>query len=174
MKEFAHPGLEEMTSVDINRAIRNTISVARNEWKHVAEVSSEFDPDLPWVTCVPGALNQVLLNIFVNAAHAIGEVSGRTKKGAITVVTRRDGDWAEIRIGDTGAGIPEEIRQRIFDPFFTTKQPGKGTGQGLASAHYIVVKKHHGTIAVESEVGIGTTFIIRLPMYQDMKNSVAE
>jgi len=166
MKEFSHPGGEERKPVDINKAIDSTITVARNEWKYVADVVTDFDPELPLVPVLPGDFNQVILNLLVNAAHAIGDVvrSGTEQKGTITIRTRRDGDWVEIRISDTGTGIPEPIRNRIFDPFFTTKEPGRGTGQGLTIAHAVVVKKHGGTITFETEVGRGTTFIVRLPL----------
>lgn len=166
MKEFSHPGNEEKTLTDINRAIENTVTVARNEWKYVADLDTKFDEVLPPVPCLPGELNQVILNMVVNAAHAIAEVvgDGANGKGNIFIRTRKEGEWAEIRIEDTGAGIPEEIRERIFDPFFTTKQVGRGTGQGLSIAHNVIVEKHGGTIDVDSEVGKGTTFIIRLPL----------
>jgi len=165
MKEFSHPGPAEKVAVDINRALDSTILVCRNEWKYVADLKSEFDPELPLVPCVAGEINQVFLNLIVNAAHAIGDsVRDNGQKGAITVSTRRSGDWAEIRVRDTGTGIPEEIRPRIFDPFFTTKEVGKGTGQGLAIAHSVVVQKHQGAIDFESCVGAGTTFLVRLPL----------
>ncbi len=167
MKEFSHPGVEGKTAVDINRALESTITVARNEWKYVAEVETDFAEDLPLVPCLPGEINQVMLNILVNAAQAIGEVMGRDsnrEKGKIRVSTRRLGQEVEIRISDTGPGIPEEIRGKVFDPFFTTKEVGKGMGQGLAIAHHVVVEKHKGTITFETEVGKGTTFIIRLPV----------
>jgi signal transduction histidine kinase len=165
MKDFSHPGTGEKTAVNINLAIENTIMVARNEWKYVAEMVTGQDPNLPLVSCLPDEFNQVLLNLIINAAHAIGEVVGSgSNKGAITISTRQDGDWAEIRVQDTGTGIPEKIRPKIFDPFFTTKQVGKGTGQGLAIAHSVIVDKHGGTIACETEVGQGTTFVIRLPL----------
>jgi signal transduction histidine kinase len=166
MKEFSHPGGEERQEVDLNRAIESTVTVARNEWKYVAEVVTDLDPGLPLVPCVPGEINQVILNVLVNAAHAIADVvgDGPDKKGTIGIGSRRDGDWAEIRVRDTGTGIPEEIRARVFDPFFTTKELGKGTGQGLAIAHTVVVKKHGGTITFETAEGRGTTFIIRLPL----------
>jgi two-component system, NtrC family, sensor kinase len=164
MKEFAHPGTEEMSPVDINQAIRNTIAVARNEWKYVAEVQTDLESTLPMVNCVPGLFNQVILNIFVNAAHAIGEVCGKSNgdKGTITVSTRQDEEWVEVRISDSGTGIPPKIRTKIFDPFFTTKGVGKGTGQGLAMAHTVIVDKHKGSLTFETEEGKGTTFIIRL------------
>jgi PAS domain S-box-containing protein len=165
MKEFSHPGPVEKICVDINRALDSTILVSRNEWKYVAEMQSEFDPELPPVPCVPGEMNQVFLNLIVNAAHAVGDVVRDTgRKGVIAVGTRRNGDWAEIRIRDTGAGIPDEIRTKVFDPFFTTKEVGKGTGQGLSIAHAVVVQKHQGSIDFESRVGAGTTFLIRLPL----------
>ena len=166
MKEFSHPGGEEKTPVDINRAIGSTITVSRNEWKYVADMVTDLDPDLPSVSCLPGDFNQVILNIIVNAAHAIIAVvgDGAKGKGTITVSTRHDNGWAEIRISDTGTGIPKEVRTRIFDPFFTTKEIGRGTGQGLAIARSVVVDKHGGTLTFETEPGKGTTFIIRLPV----------
>lgn len=169
MKEFSHPGSSEMTTVDLNHALESTITVARNEWKYVADMVTDFDPNLPPVPCLPGEMNQVFLNIIVNAAHAIAEVvgDGSQGKGIIRVSTRALPDWVEIRISDTGTGIPESIRSKIFDPFFTTKQIGKGTGQGLAYAHTVVVEKHKGIITFETEEGKGTTFIIRLPLHQE-------
>ncbi|GIX49666.1 MAG: hypothetical protein KatS3mg131_3877 [Candidatus Tectimicrobiota bacterium] len=166
MKDFSHPGVEEKTPIDLNKALESTVTVARNEWKYVAELVLDLDPDLPLVPCLPGELNQVFLNIVVNAAHAIADVvgDGSQGKGTIRVSTHRDGDWVEVRISDTGTGIPEAIRERIFDPFFTTKEVGKGTGQGLAIAHDVVVKKHGGHLTFETEVGKGTTFIVRLPV----------
>lgn len=166
MKEFSHPGADEKTSIDLNGSIESTITVARNEWKYVADMETDFDPSLPLVPCLPGEFNQVILNIIVNAAHAIAAKTGGEpeRKGTIFVSTRvRDG-WAEVRIRDTGTGIREEIRSRIFDPFFTTKEVGKGTGQGLAISHSVIVEKHGGTIGFETETGIGTTFIVRLPL----------
>ena len=140
--------------------------VARNEWKYVAEVETDLDAGLPLVSCLPDEFNQVLLNLIINAAHAIGEVVGSDgcRKGVITLSTHLTGDGVEIRVQDTGTGIPEKIKARIFDPFFTTKQVGKGTGQGLAIAHSVIVDKHGGTISFETEVDRGTTFIIRLPL----------
>jgi len=165
MKEFSHPGTTEKTQMDLNHAIESTLTVCRNEWRYVAEVVTEFDSGLPLVQCLPGEINQTVLNIVVNAAHAIGDIArdANGTKGTITISTKRDGDWAEIRIRDTGTGIPEHARARVFDPFFTTKGVGKGTGQGLAIAHSVVVDKHGGTICFETENGKGTTFIIRLP-----------
>jgi PAS domain S-box-containing protein len=165
MKDFSHPATER-TPLDINRAMASTATVASNEWKYVAELRTDFDPDLPQVPVMPGDFNQVVLNMIVNAAHAIGDVvgDGANGRGIITLATRRVDDWAEIRISDTGCGMTPEIAARIFDPFFTTKAVGKGTGQGLAITHNVVVDKHGGTIRVESKPGAGTTFIIRLPL----------
>ncbi|MCC7490342.1 MAG: PAS domain S-box protein, partial [Gammaproteobacteria bacterium] len=165
MKEFSHPGADK-SPVDLNRAIQSTITVATNEWKYVADVVTEMDRDLPPVTCVAGAINQVVLNMLVNAAHAISAVvgDGCNGKGTITVATQRSGEFAVIRISDTGTGISAEVRERIFDPFFTTKEVGRGTGQGLAIAHDVIVNKHGGSIGLESEVGKGSTFIIRIPI----------
>ncbi len=166
MKDFSHPGGEEKVSTDLNKAIESTITVARNEWKYVADMVVDLDPDLPDVPCLIGDVNQVILNIMVNAAHAIGDVvaEGKLSKGTITVQTRHVDDAVEIRIKDTGGGIPEAIRNKIFDPFFTTKEVGRGTGQGLAIAHGVIVEKHGGAISFETEMGIGSTFIIRLPI----------
>jgi len=166
MKQFAHPGPETKTPTDINQAIETTITVARNEWKYMAEIHTAFAPDMPLVPCVSGELNQVILNMIINAAHAIADVTrkGAREKGVIAITTSHDGEWAQIRIADTGAGIPEDVGNRIFDPFFTTKEVGQGSGQGLAIAHTMVVDKHGGTIEYESEIGKGTTFFIRLPL----------
>jgi PAS domain S-box-containing protein len=166
MKEFSHPGAEEKQAIDLNRAMDSTLTISRNEWKYIADVVTDFDPELPLVTCMPADCNQVFLNLIVNAAHAIAEKvgDGSASKGTITVRTRRVGDVAEVRVEDTGTGIPEHIRSRVFDPFFTTKEVGRGTGQGLAIAHTIVVDKHGGTITFNSRPGEGTTFIIRLPI----------
>jgi PAS domain S-box-containing protein len=165
MKEFSHPGTGEKVPLDLNRAIESTITVARNEWKYVADMKVELDPTLPLVSCFPGEFNQVILNMIVNAAHAIEEVAARggPEKGLITIRTRSLAAGVEVQIQDTGGGIPEKVRPRIFDPFFTTKEIGKGTGQGLAIARSVVVDKHQGTIDFETEDELGTTFIIRLP-----------
>lgn len=165
MREFSHPGTSEKTHVDLNSALESTVTISRNEWKYVAEVETDFDPELPPVLCLPGEMNQVFLNIVVNAAHAIGDVTdgGNKGKGRIRLTTRAREGMAEIRISDTGGGVPETVRDRIFDPFFTTKKVGKGTGQGLAIARNVVVDKHQGAICFETESGCGTTFIIQLP-----------
>ncbi len=169
MKEFSHPGANNMTVADINEAIETTITVARNEWKYVAEMKTHFDANLPEVPCLVSEFNQVILNLVINAAHAIKDVVGESgnEMGTITISTARNENWAEVRVGDTGTGIPKQNRDKVFDPFFTTKEVGKGTGQGLAMAYNVIVDKHHGTLSLETEEGTGTTFIIRLPLVAD-------
>jgi signal transduction histidine kinase len=139
----------------------------------VADMVVDFDPNLPDVPCFIGDINQVILNIMVNAAHAIGDLvaAGKLSKGTITVQTRHVDDAVEIRIKDTGGGIPDAIQNKIFDPFFTTKAVGRGTGQGLAIAHGVVVEKHGGTISFETEIGCGSTFIIRLPLVPSLSET---
>ena len=170
MREFSHPGSQEKQEVDLNRAIESTTIVTRNEWKYIADLITDFDPDLPPVPCLADDFNQVILNLIVNAAHAISECVGDSgKKGTIEISTRAQNDCVEIRVADTGGGIPAEYRSRIFDPFFTTKPLGKGTGQGLAIAYSVIVDKHGGTIDFVTEEGEGTTFILRLPV-KDSRN----
>jgi PAS domain S-box-containing protein len=163
IKEFAHPSSTEKTPTDLNRAIMTTLTIARSEYKYVADVETELG-DLPEVDCHPGEINQAILNITVNASHAIGDRFKESGvKGRIGVRTRLVDGFAEIAISDTGGGIPEHIRHRIFDPFFTTKEVGRGTGQGLALARTTIIEKHQGTLTFDTEMGRGTTFYIRLP-----------
>lgn len=166
MKFFAHPGDVEKAPLDLNEAIESTIIISRNEWKYVAEVETDFDGALPPVQGQRGEINQVILNLITNAAQAIAEKHGNSPatKGRIHVATRYRDEWAEIRIQDTGAGIPDTIRHQVFDLFFTTKEEGVGSGQGLAIAHSVIVDKHGGVLTLDSEPGVGTTFIIRLPV----------
>ena len=166
MKIFAHPGGIEKEPIDINKEIEKTITITRNEWKYVAELITEFDATLPSVPCHRAEFNQVILNLIINAAHAIADANGddSSARGTIKISSGRAENWAEIRISDSGPGIPEEIRHRIFDLFFTTKEPGRGTGQGLAIAHSVIVDKHSGTIDIETGENRGTTFVIRLPI----------
>ncbi len=165
MKEYSHPSGDEKKTADINKIIDSTATVCRNEWKYVAELTTDLSPDLPAIPCFAGEISQVILNIIVNAAHAIGDVTegGSKGMGRISISTGRTDTGVRIRLSDTGGGIPEQIRNRIFDPFFTTKARGKGTGQGLAIAHRVVVERHHGSLSFESKIGNGTTFIIDLP-----------
>lgn len=166
LREFAHPGNRQKSGTNLNHAIETTVAVARSEWNPVADVAWHLDPKLPLVTCFVGEFNQAILNLIINAAQAIADVVGPhpKQKGVISVQTRRDGSWAEIRIGDTGTGIAESARPHIFEPFFTTKEVGRGTGQGLNVAYHSIVKLNQGTIWFETEVGKGTMFIIRLPL----------
>lgn len=161
MKAFAHPGDPEAAPADLNGAIHNTLAVARNEYRPYAEVELDLLEDMPMVTCHLGDLNQVFLNLIVNAAHAIAD-SG--KRGLIRVSTSIDGDDAVVAISDDGGGIPPHVQDRIFDPFFTTKEVGRGSGQGLAIAHSIVTENHHGKLYFETSPGDGTTFYVRLPV----------
>ena len=163
MKIFAHPDQRLMAPVDLNQAVQSTLMVACNEYKYVAELETEFG-DLPPVKCHAGEVNQAVLNLIVNAAHAIADHAKEGEKGLIRVRTRREGDSAVISISDTGGGIPSSIRDRIFDPFFTTKEVGRGTGQGLSVARSVIVEKHHGRLSFETELGRGTTFEVRLPL----------
>jgi signal transduction histidine kinase/DNA-binding response OmpR family regulator len=165
MKEFSHPGSHEKSSVDINMLLKNAITISKNEWKYVADVETKLDPELPCVPCLSAEMNQVFLNLIVNAAHAIGTVSdkGSGGRGTISVTSEKMAGGIRVVITDTGGGIPEEIGDKIFQPFFTTKGRGEGTGQGLAIAHRVVVDKHQGTLAYESTIGKGTSFIIELP-----------
>ncbi|MCG6117734.1 MAG: ATP-binding protein [Aquimonas sp.] len=166
MKRFSHPSGEDMEPVDLADLINTTVTVARNEWKYVAELETLFDDALPKVPCFRDEISQVVLNLIVNAAHAIGDVvlAAPGSKGRIMISTHVVAEHAEIRIADTGGGIPESIRASVFDPFFTTKPVGKGTGQGLAMAYATVVEKHHGLLDFETVPGDGTTFIIQLPL----------
>jgi signal transduction histidine kinase len=164
MKEFAHPDQALKQPADLNQAIRSTLVVAHNEYKYVAEIDAQLG-ELPLVPCHLGEINQVILNLLVNAAHAIADVVKDTGNlGVVTVRSVVDGDFVEISIGDTGTGIPAAVRAKIFDPFFTTKEVGKGTGQGLAIARSVIVNKHGGTLRFETESNKGTTFFIRLPI----------
>ncbi len=166
MKAFSHPGTGGHKGIDLNRSIENTIIVARNEYKYVADLVTDMDPGLPLVPCDASEINQVILNLIVNAAHAISDRIDRSmgERGTITISSRTVGLWVEVRVSDTGTGIPSKVRERIFDPFFTTKEVGRGTGQGLAISRSVIVDKHKGTLHFETEENVGTTFVIRLPL----------
>ena len=164
MKAFAHPDRSEKEPADLNLALRNTLTVATNELKYVAIVETEFG-DLPMVPCFLSDLNQVFLNLLVNAAHAIGDVMAKSgQRGEIRVRTYCEQTSAVVAISDTGTGVPVDLRSKIFEPFFTTKEVGKGTGQGLALARSVIVEEHGGTLTFETEMGKGTTFFIRIPL----------
>ena len=165
MKEFSHPGTGEKSRICLNHVIQSTISVARNEWKYVAEIETDLDESLQPILALPSELNQAFLNIIVNASHAIADrvERGELTKGVISIQTVEIDDGVQVTISDNGGGIPEQARKRVFEPFFTTKDVGKGTGQGLAIAHSVIVQKHRGKLWFDVEDGVGTTFSIQLP-----------
>ena len=164
MKAFGHPSGEQKAPADLNQAVRDTLIVANNTFKYVADVVTELG-ELPLVWCHLGDINQVLLNLIVNASHAISEaVDSNGGRGTITVRTACDGAEVAIEVADTGVGIPPEIAERIFEPFFTTKEVGEGTGQGLSLAYSLVHDRHSGSIGFRTEPGLGTTFTVRLPV----------
>ena len=169
MKNFAYRDAESAKrNNDLNQAIRSTVVVATNEWKYHAQLDLNLQEDLPLVPCNVGEINQVVLNLIVNGAHAIRDRISDGQKGNIVVSTRHypDAGCVIIAIADNGGGIPPKVQARIFEPFFTTKEVGVGTGQGLAIAHNVIVKSHQGQIWFDSKEGIGTTFYIKLPMEQ--------
>lgn len=156
---------------DINAAINTTITISRNEWKYVADMRTDLDPGLPLVRCYPGDIKQVLIILITNAAQAIKEAVAASsptangeRKGVIEISTRALPAHVEIRVRDTGAGIPAAVQPRIFDPFFTTKKVGEGTGQGLSIAYASISGKHGGEMSFETEEGKGTTFLVRIPV----------
>ncbi len=166
MKEFASHNSKSKTSTDLNKTINNVITISQNEWKYRAEIEKEFDSSIKNFRCYPDEMNQLMLALLINAAQSIAEknLNNQSVKGKITITTKKHLDYIEIRIKDTGTGIPEHIKHKIFDPFFTTREIGKGMGQGLTTAYAIVVDKHEGNITFETEENKGTTFIIQLPI----------
>jgi len=177
MKDFSHPGTEGKVLADLNKAIESTLIVTRNAWKYVATLESQLDPELPPVLCLQGEINQVILNLVVNAAHAIEEVLPARPPGSlgfIRVSTRQVGQEVRISVADDGPGIADAVLERMFDPFFTTKPVGRGTGQGLAIVHAVVVEKHGGRLQVETELGRGTTFHVFLPLEPGTVGQVPE
>ncbi len=175
MKEFSHPGSKEMTLVDLNLTLEKTLTVCRNEWQYYCRLETNYDSKLPLVPCFADEINQVFLNIIVNAAHAVKDVVGAEglSKGVLSIETRYRQPWVEVIIGDTGSGIPKAIQDQVFNPFFTTKGVGQGTGQGLSLAKS-AVEKHGGDISFQSEEGKGTTFTIRLPVTQSGVQGLSE
>ncbi|KGJ89860.1 MHYT domain-containing protein [Colwellia psychrerythraea] len=170
MKSFSHPSKGEMQLTSISEAIETTITVARNEWRYIAELVTQFDDDLPKIMCIRDELNQVFLNIIVNATHAIEENSTKSGQidGKIKILATRQGENIIIKVVDNGAGMTAETQERIFDPFYTTKDVGKGTGQGLSLAYSVIVDRHKGKIEAHSILGEGTTFTISLPIDNDL------
>jgi signal transduction histidine kinase len=164
MKEFSHPG-KEKSFIDINRAIATSCTVARNEWKYCADMQYHFDEELPDIECCQGEINQVIVNLVVNAAHAIAaKNAGETTMGTITISTKRQERFVAIDIADNGVGMTEDTKNRVFEPFFTTKDVGKGTGQGMTIAYDVIVNKHNGTLTVDSVCGEGTRVHILIPI----------
>jgi PAS domain S-box-containing protein len=166
MRRFSHTGGGEREHVDLNEALDATLTVVQNQIKHLASVETDYQADLPRVECYSDELNQVFLNLIVNAAHAIRDASamqGRPR-GKLTLRTRQMGEMVQIDVQDNGTGIPLPARAHVFDPFFTTKQVGEGTGQGLSICHDIVVHKHHGKIWFDTEIDKGTTFFVTVPI----------
>ena len=156
---------EEFVDADINDGIRSVLVLVKNELKYYADIVTEYG-DIGQVPCNISELNQIFLNIVINAVQAIKE-QGKKEKGLITIKTKRESQWVTISIADDGPGIPEEIRDKIFDPFFTTKPVGTGTGLGLSICYEIVVTKHRGDLKFESEVGTGTVFTVKIPRTRD-------
>jgi len=165
MKDFAQPSCGKMMPVALEPLIQSAVEISRYEWKKVAEISADLDPSLPTVRGLKDELGQVLLNLIVNAAHAIADSKhGADTGGRIRIVTRRGEDWAEMSVQDNGCGIPRDLQDKIFDPFFTTKGVGRGCGQGLAIVYNVITGKHHGQLQVDSEPGRGTSVTLRLPI----------
>jgi len=166
MRRFSHTGGGEREQVDLNEALDATLTIARNQIKHIADVQTDYQPNLPRLECYADEMNQVFLNLIVNATHAIREASKKQarERGKLTIRTRQIDNDVQIEIQDNGTGIPLPVCARVFDPFFTTKQAGEGTGQGLTICHDIVVQKHHGKIWFDTELDRGTTFFVRIPI----------
>ncbi|MGY8642618.1 MAG: sensor histidine kinase [Verrucomicrobiales bacterium] len=165
MKDFANPVSKERASANLNEAIRTTLTITQNEWRKVASLNVDLAEDLPSITCVVSEINQVVLNLIINARDAVEDRHGKgSDQGRIGVATTYGADFVTIRISDNGCGIPTEIHERIFDPFFTTKEVGRGSGQGLAVAHGVITQQHGGSLCFETAVDEETTFIIELPI----------
>ena len=166
IKELSHPDRDRSSTVDINRLVSTAATVCSSEWRIVADLKLELTPNLPAIECCPGPISQVLINLIVNAAHAIAARSneGVPTKGQITLETRAAQDGVELRVRDTGGGIPAAVRPRIFEQHFTTKPAGQGTGQGLSMAKQIIEKRHRGRIWFETTENVGTMFVIWLPL----------
>ena len=170
MKRFSHASSAEATPANLNEALETTLAVCRNEYKYVADVDLELG-DLPLVTCNVGELNQVFLNLIINAAQAIGEIAdGSKRRGTIRIVTRVDDEEVSIEVADDGPGIPPELLDRIYEPFFTTKEIGQGSGQGLAIAR-TTMEHHHGSIECSSVPGSGTKFTLRIPLQRPQRDT---
>jgi two-component system, NtrC family, sensor kinase len=167
VRDFSHSKGGERIPVDINQAIATTLDVSANEWKYVANLETDFAAHLPAPLALPGEIHQVLLHLIVNAAWAITQThTGGEAKGTLRITTSLSGRYIEVRIADTGIGIPEKYREKVFEPFFTTRAVGHGSGQGLAVAYSVIVQQHQGKIWFESEEGKGTTFFVQIPLHE--------
>ena len=166
MKSFSHSNQGKISDIDLPESIESTVTVSRSEWRYLANLTTEFAEDLPKVKGLRDELNQVILNFIVNAAHTIEEKNSKNTEilGNIHIAVSQQDEYVKISISDDGMGMPDDVKKRIFDPFFTTKDVGKGTGQGLSMAYTLIVDKHNGLIEVESEINVGTTFHISLPI----------
>jgi signal transduction histidine kinase len=165
MKSFSHiETTQTLQLINLHEALNSALIISRNSYKYVAEIETEFANDVGFIECYPNELNQVFLNLIINAAHAIEEK--QAGMGLIHITTQKLGDKVEVLIRDNGAGISPEIQEKVFNLFFTTKPVGKGTGQGLSLSHSIIVEKHHGKLFFNSDIGVGTTFHIQLPCKQ--------
>lgn len=176
MKDFSHPSVEVYGRVDLNQIVENAVTISRNEWKYLAQLKTNFQHDSLYIQAVPNSISQVLINLIINAAHAVEQKygTGNTDQGYIEIKTHLEDNFAIVEIMDNGCGIEDSIKARVFDPFFTSKEVGKGTGQGLAIAYDIVVEKHGGSIDFESTAGIGTTFTARLPLHNVSTNNTQQ
>jgi PAS domain S-box-containing protein len=168
MRQLSHPGSEKFEQADLQEIIRGATTVTRNTWRYVADLNVEAEKDLPMIDCRPSELSQVFVNLIVNASDAIAESLEVEPERAkqIHIRTEKVAEVLRVRLSDSGCGMSPEVSQRVFEPFFTTKAVGKGTGQGLAIAYSIIVQKHRGSLRVDSQLGIGTTFVIDLPIRQ--------
>lgn len=168
MKEFSQPRSKELMPYDLNAIIKNTLIVSQHKWQDVAEVITDFDVSLTSVPCHTEELGQAFLNILINAAQAIEATGNKGEKGSISISSSRKGQYAVVRIHDSGCGMTEEVANRAFDPFFTTREVGRGSGQGLAIAYDVIVNKHQGAIDIDSSPAQGTTFVISLPLVPNL------
>lgn len=172
MKEFAHPGTDDKDEVDVNAIVTNVLAICKNRRKNTADVETKLDPALQRVRCRKGQVQQVILNLVINAIDAIDEAD--KGRGRIEIETVSDDDNVSIYLSDTGCGVPEKLKQKIFDPFFTTKPVGKGTGQGLALAKDCIVKGHGGKLSLVEKPGFTTTFLIELPLKSTLQEPIRE
>lgn len=165
LRNYVHPGNEEGERFDLLGVVHDALTLSENQWKRLCSVETDLPPEPLFCTGFPSLISQALMNIVINAAHAIEERYGEEAldKGRVLVRVRDTADGHQIQIEDNGKGMSEEVRLRIFEPFFTTKERGRGTGQGLAIVYSVLVRKHKAKIKVQSSPGEGTAFYILLP-----------